>query len=859
MNRDEFIIGRIEEDFKHEVESLGKINSKNFQRPKLKDRPDKPISVYYYKDGDTVRIKDFSGGVKDYGIYTIGNLISMTVKESGKEQIEEEECHKEFQERLQKVSVDLDGLSSCPKWLTDKGLKMISGVDFSAKSSDLWDTKNQQAVHGTLILFYDLKTNERVGAQVRVGPKGKKLSVSDSSFSNSVHTIQEGGIDKILKKKVVILCESWSTGLEIAEARPNDRVVCTAGQGPLLQIYAKLKQEHDVVVLALDKNKKEHQGLEKYKKTDEIISYAKDPQSNIISICPPSTSPEYFHCTDFNDISQVMGKRAFGKWFNHQVNFYLPYPCTALSFDSQNYKVLSGRDNQVYTIPSKKVLDNLYSILSPMLYSPYQTNEDFIKEFSYQIASQQRGVYHGLGIFIEGDKTILNLKGQRWVYDQSDESFRPMYEAKIKDNIYMNDTTSVSSMKKDLSTKLNFGEHLTLMTKAYREITEDKKSSFLPYLGWVMQAAYAGIINKRSHMWITGPMGHGKSVMTSTLFTKLFPDISFWTIGSTVAGLRQVSSNVDMSCPIYGVEEVAPDCKQKENVLFDLLNVARGSATNEEAVTLHGTAEQKAINSMQRFAMTFVSTVDYFDNSQDRTRFCVFTPPKINKDKSPERFQEFSDACFDAREAFLVFLAKNADKFNETFNKVHALLGDVCPDIKKYDGHQYYSVSLVVAGCILLLQEISEATLEEIMVDLPESVMGFITEQQEGVESFMTEQDDLISTILLTDIKTSHGTIPLYKYMITSSEDVKAKFGIITKHPHNELILTSFKLSKAFSNSNIVQTPLWDLRGKLKDKYTPKRSSMRIDGKPTAIYKFDIPENITKLIQKFEEEYDGDS
>ena len=67
----------------------------------------------------------------------------------------------------------------------------------------------------------------------------------------------------------------------------------------------------------------------------------------------------------------------------------------------------------------------------------------------------------------------------------------------------------------------------------------------------------------------------------------------------------------------------------------------------------------------------------------------------------------------------------------------------------------------------------------------------------------MTEQDDLISTILLTDIKTSHGTIPLYKYMITSSEDVKAKFGIITKTSPHELMLTSFKLSKAFSNSNI--------------------------------------------------------
>ena len=859
MNRDEFIIGRIEEDFKHEVESLGKINSKNFQRPKLKDRPDKPISVYYYKDGETVRIKDFSGGVKDYGIYTIGNLTSMTVKESGKEQIEEEECHKEFQERLQKVSVDLDGLSSCPQWLTDKGLKMISGMDFSAKSSDLWDTKNQQAVHGTLILFYDLKTNERVGAQVRVGPKGKKLSVSDSSFSNSVHVIQEGGVDKILKKKVVILCESWSTGLEIAEARPNDRVVCTAGQGPLLQIYAKLKQEHDVVVLALDKNKKEHQGLEKYKKTDEIISYAKDPQSNIISICPPSTSPEYFHCTDFNDISQVMGKRAFGKWFNHQVNFYLPYPCTALSFDSQNYKVLSGRDNQVYTIPSKKVLDNLYSILSPMLYSPYQTNEDFIKEFSYQIASQQRGVYHGLGIFIEGDKTILNLKGQRWVYDQSDDSFRAMYEAKIKDNVYINDTTSVSSMKKDLSNKLNFGEHLVAMTKAYRAITEDKDSSFLPYLGWVMQAAYAGVLNRRSHMWITGPTGQGKSVLVSTLFTNLFPDLSFWSTDSTAAGIRQVSSNVDMSCPMYGVEEIAPDTKKKEAVLADLMNLARNAATNQAAMTFHGTAEQKAIQSIQRFAMTFISTTDYFDNAQDKTRFCTFTPSKIDKSALPEKFQEFSDTCENAREAFLVFLAKNAHKFDDTFNEVHARLGTICPDIKEYDGHQYMSVSLVVTGCIILLQEICDTSLENIIEDLPSNIRDFISDQQEGVEAFVTEQDDLISTMLLTDIKTSHGTIPLYKYMITSREDVKAKFGIITKHPHKELLLTSFKISNTFSNSNIVQTPIWNLKGRLKDKYTPKRSSIRIDGKPAVVYKLPIPESIQKLIQKFEEEYDGDS
>ena len=843
MTLNEFLTSRILEDFGYEVQGFGRIGANNWQRAKMSDKPNCPIAVYHYEDGETVGIKDHSCAQNDFIVYSIKGERQLTKTETDLlPKIDDTEYKEQFKAKWAAIE-NSPAHDMCPEWLANKGLSLLSGLGGAYKSSTLWGNKSERIVDGIIIPFTDLTTGEVVGAQVRVSPEGKKFAVTGSTFTNAIHEIQEGCVDKMLTKRICILTESWTTGLELAEARPNDRVVCTAGQSTLLDIYKKLDGSKDIIVLALDKNTKEDELTQTHKKTDDIITYVN--ANNIISVKPPNSRPEYFSCTDFNDIAQLMGKREFGKWFNQHINYYLPYPCTALSFNSKEYKILSGRDNQVYTVASSRIVDNLDKIISPLLQDPFMQNEDYIKEFSYQLNSQNKGMSYGIGIFIEGEYIILNLKGQRWLYSGADCTFRPMYEAKIKDNIYVNLTTQSRKMKRDLSNKLNFTEHLKNIESAYKELTGNENSTVIPFLGWVVQAAYAGFLKRRSHMWLTGTTGAGKSCIASTIFCDLIPDIAFLFAESTAAGVRQSSGEGEIRCPIYAMDEVAPSNAKKAARLSEMIDDAKNAATSSETITAYGTAEQKANQTIQRTASVFISTVEYFSNLQEKSRFCNFElTGKVQKTKK-ELFAKLEDAFSDARESFLVFLAENAHAFDEVHTGIHDELAKI-EDFHRYDGHQLLSTSYVVAGIELLVAD----------TDIEVDVKGFVDRQVEGLAMFVEESSNVVNELLLTDVRRSYGDIPFYQYLIKDPYEVDEKFNVIIDKTGENLLLSNYKITKLLCDKSVVRIPISDLKGKIIEHLgsVPKRKSFRVGKWTDKRYVIPISKEMQDRIQAFKED-----
>ena len=867
---EDYIIDAISEDFGYEVLSLGVINAKGVQRPSLKDN-DNDVEVKYAPDGDSIKIKDYSAKHKEYGFYqipqgTINVKGFQALKKAPEGVAYNEESDKErlenFKKRRSKVNIKKSKES--PEWLQKKGLKLLSGEHFTSKSSDVFNTKNDQPLKGIIIDFFDPETKEVKGSQLRLAPKeGNRnmFTIAESNPIGCIHVIQTGMKNKIIKKNVAVLVESWSTGLELAEALPNDTVICTMGNGSLEGVYNKLKSlpEYDIIIVALDKPIKSREGTEKAKTVEKVIKWAKEPKNRIVHIIPDSVSVDYHDCTDFNDVCKIMGKRRFGKYLNGEINKCLPYSPNPLSFDGENFQVLGGLDNEIHKISYKCTTDELLRVMHISTLSPFYSSKDYSNLFMSQLKLNRNLPHYGVGIFHEDKSkvTVLNLYGERWVYNIKEKSIRPMYESRIDENIYMNQKTpdGIAPMKEDLSIEGSFGKSLMDLTESYRKLTHNSDSSLLPFLGWIVQASYAGILKRRAHLWLTGATGRGKTTLASYILQFVIPDSSKWFSGGTVTGMRQdITGNIGTSCPVVGAEEVIGKSEKAKKSLEELLELLKNVATNNGSVTPYGKSDQIAISTVQKFAACLVSTSAKFNDLQERSRFCLISPAIIKKDLNGKSFDQFEEDCKKVREPFLSFLARNAHKAKGIIYEVQTELNKKYPRISEFQGHQSSMIASVLMGCVLLLREMDgnqDISVEEIFDDFPPALDKFVQYQIEKMEEFVSGED-IIKEILLSSIRTDGFSCSIYKLLAGDcSEEYKTTLGLSLSEDKKALYLHSKGSLSKFDNQKEIVKPIYDIQNRLGNEYPTEwedRVSIRTSKGPRKLYAFPIPEKIQELI-----------
>jgi len=157
--------------------------------------------------------------------------------------------------------------------------------------------------------------------------------------------------------------------------------------------------------------------------------------------------------------------------------------------------------------------------------------------------------------------------------------------------------------------------------------------------GWVATAIVCGALPWRTHCWITGNQGSGKSTVVDKLIGALFGDIALYPLGNTTeAGLRQAIGS-DARPVIF--DEVEND-KHKEERRHAIIQLMRQSSSDTRGLILKGGANHESRSFTMRSAFLMSSIGVGLKEAADLTRTAVVTL-KPNEAGSVEEMKQMED------------------------------------------------------------------------------------------------------------------------------------------------------------------------------------------------------------------------
>jgi putative DNA primase/helicase len=255
-------------------------------------------------------------------------------------------------------------------------------------------------------------------------------------------------------------------------------------------------------------------------------------------------------------------------------------------------------------------------------------------------ASEIRGIFNdkkirGCGAWIDDGKPIFHLGTKILTGDTyvSVKDFRSNFVYPIRHDLSL---TFESPLKRNESIKLiKLCEMLSW---------EDSKIGML-FAGWLFTAPLCGAMLWRSHIYLLGAAGSGKSYVTNTLIPKVLGDIPLNVQGSsTEAGIRQLLDN-DARPIIF--DESEPNDPVSRARLQSIISLARQASTPEGAPIVKGTAGQSGANSYYVRSCFALSSIDLpIKEEADKQRFTIlrlkpFETDNLAKFKAILSFSEF--------------------------------------------------------------------------------------------------------------------------------------------------------------------------------------------------------------------------
>lgn len=167
--------------------------------------------------------------------------------------------------------------------------------------------------------------------------------------------------------------------------------------------------------------------------------------------------------------------------------------------------------------------------------------------------------------------------------------------------------------------------------------------------GWIFTAPICGAMRWRSHIWITGSSGSGKSFIMDNLLAKGLQDYALNVQSATTeAGLRQYLGNDAL--PIIFDEAEAENARSSDR-MDHVMELMRQASTDTGARILKGSTGGKATAYSIRSAFAFASIGTAVRQQADKTRICVLSLNVDKRDDASKRFEElkkkFADTMTD--------------------------------------------------------------------------------------------------------------------------------------------------------------------------------------------------------------------
>lgn len=225
--------------------------------------------------------------------------------------------------------------------------------------------------------------------------------------------------------------------------------------------------------------------------------------------------------------------------------------------------------------------------------------------------------------------------------------------------------------------KLNATQPLTLAEmRKYRDMTMkirwSTQENAMLFFGWMVAAPAGGILPWRSHIYLQGSAGSGKSWICSYL-RRFFGNFQYgFTMATTAPGMRRKNNNG--SVPIIFDEAELDESQSSMTNLQEILKLARISSRND-GMTISmaksgGGTDEFTMQNCFCFASIIPSITQYADET--RTTVLSIKEKRNETDEDIARFKElkkeYMDLPEDISERYVAWCILNSKKILQNFN-----------------------------------------------------------------------------------------------------------------------------------------------------------------------------------------------
>ena len=165
--------------------------------------------------------------------------------------------------------------------------------------------------------------------------------------------------------------------------------------------------------------------------------------------------------------------------------------------------------------------------------------------------------------------------------------------------------------------------------------------------GWIATAVVCGGLQWRTHAWVTGNQGSGKSTIVNEIAGACLGDLAIYPLGATTeAGIRQLVRNDAMPVVFDESESDSKNKMQNEARRQAVLDLMRQASSEGRGRILKGSANHSAQAFTMRSSFLMSSIGVGLKEAADLTRTAVLTIKPLDsysQDERKKKEQEFKD------------------------------------------------------------------------------------------------------------------------------------------------------------------------------------------------------------------------
>lgn len=441
-----------------------------------------------------------------------------------------------------------------------------------------------------------------------------KLSIIVTCWAGGTNAIDYVNFEPLLRHKVFIMPDNDETGIKCAnnikKKLPNAEIVFPDASKP---------KGYDIADYIQNENWTEKE-IKEFIKTRKEREPIEEPE--IIGPIPTKSAPS----------EEV---RAETIETNTETSKEESEPFIILGKDSdKNYCYYSKNDRQIHVWSATNHTKNNFIQLASWDYweDRFEGNTTAISNFLIRKCQQKgifeaerirgrgawldngRNVYHSGGyLVVDGVKCDLSLKNSEYIYES-----RSMLEHETCEPLKVEESRKLA----DICEKLNFTNYL---------------DNFL-LAGFIAVAPICGVMPWRSHIWVTGSSGSGKTWITDNLVHRMISKTALMVQGNTTeAGIRQALQSD--ARPVL-IDEAESQDQAGMKRMQNIMELARQSSSPEGGKIIKGSASGSSITFDIRSSFYFSSIGVSARYKADLSRISILHLKKNTSITASEDFEE---------------------------------------------------------------------------------------------------------------------------------------------------------------------------------------------------------------------------